>query len=134
VAASLAMSERQNETLLDLMFVGQQTYCFTTGRGVDHIPHLQEILAAVQASSSDTFLQLQQAVLSRLAQCSSFICVLMHWDELRQQLVGKLSAQGLPVAVFLLHEGALTLEQCPNKPEFFYLLDYQQLEAGLAAI
>lgn len=134
VAASVAMTEQQHEALLDLMFVGQQTYCFTTGRGIDHLPNLQEILASVQASPDDTFLQLQQAVLSRVGQCCSFVCVLMHWDELRQQLIKKLLAQGLPVAVFLVHEGSLTMEQCANKPEFFYVLDYQKLETELAAI
>jgi hypothetical protein len=128
------MSERQNEALLDLMFVGQQTYCFTTGRGVDHLQSLQEILASVQASSDDTFLQLQEAVLNRLGQCCSFACVLMCWDETRQQLIKKLSAHDLPVAVFLVHDGSLTMEQCANKPEFFYLLNYQQLGLDLAAI
>lgn len=134
VAASLAMTEQQQDALLDLMFVGQQTYCFTSGRGVDHLPHLQEILASVQASSNDSFLQLQQAVLSRLGQCCSFVCVLLNWDELRQQLVKKLLAQGLPVAVFLLHDGTLMREQCANKPEFFYLLNYQHLETELALL
>jgi uncharacterized protein (DUF58 family) len=134
VAASVAMLERQNESLLDLMFVGQQTYCFTTGRGVDHLPHLQEILASVQSSAEENFLQLQQAVFSRVAQCSSFVCVLMHWDEQRQQLLKSLAARGLPVVVFLLHDGSLSKELCANKPEFFYLLNYHRLETELAAI
>lgn len=134
VAASLAMSEQQHEALLDLMFVGQQTYCFTSGRSVDHLPKLQEILASVQASSNDTFLPLQQAVLSRLGLCSSFVCVLLHWDESRQQLLKKLAAHGIPVAVFLLHDGSLNREQCANQPEQFFLLNYQQLETELAAI
>lgn len=134
VAASLALVEEQNEALLDLMFVGDQTYCFTSGRGVNHLPHLQEILASVQGSDKDTFLQLQQAVLSRVGQCSSFVCVLMHWDEARQQLIKNLTAHALPVAVFLLHDGSLSRAQCPNLPEFFYLLNYQNLAAELAVI
>ena len=134
VAASIAMSERQNEALLDLMFVGLETYCFTTGRGVDHLPHLQEILASVEPSSDTVFEKLQQRVLSHSKQCSSFICVLMHWDEARQSLIKQLLANGFPVAVFLLTDGHLTLDQCINKPEYFYLLDYHHLAADLAAI
>jgi uncharacterized protein (DUF58 family) len=134
IAASVAMMERQTESLLDLMFVGQETYCFTTGRGVDHLPHLQEILASVQGSDADNFLQLQQAVLSRAGQCSSFVCVLMHWDDMRQQLLKTLAAQGLPVAVFLVHDGSLSTAQCANKPQHFYLLNYQHLETELAAL
>jgi hypothetical protein len=134
VAASLAMNERQQEALLDLMFAGDKTYCFTVGRGVDQLPHLQEILAQVQANPVDTFVSLQEAVLARLEQCSSFVCVLLRWDAQRQALMQTLAAQQLPVAVFLLNDGQLTAAQCQNKPEFFYLLNYQQLAKDLAAV
>lgn len=134
VAASIAMTERQNEALLDLMFVGIETYCFTTGRGIDHLPHLQEILASVQASSESSFDKLQEAVLKNAGRCSSFVCVLMRWDEARQKLIKQLQGNGLPVAVFLLDDGSLNLDECENKPEHFYLLDYHQLAADLAAI
>ena len=134
VAASIAVNERQNEALLDLMFVGLQAYCFTTGRGVDHLPHLLEILAAVQASPEGSFAQLQQAVLARAGLCSSLICVLMHWDEARQDFIMQLRTRDLPVAVFLLHDGSLTREQCANKPDHFYLLDYHYLAEQLAAL
>jgi uncharacterized protein (DUF58 family) len=134
VAASIAVNERQNEALLDLMFVGLQAYCFTTGRGVDHLPHLLEILASVQSSPEGSFAQLQQAVLARAGLCSSLICVLMHWDEPRQDFIKQLHTRDLPVAVFLLHDGSLTREQCANKPEHFYLLDYHHLAEQLAAL
>ncbi|TAK62282.1 DUF58 domain-containing protein [Methylobacter sp.] len=134
VAASIAIDERQNEALLDLMFVGLQTYCFTAGRGVDQLLHLQEILAAVQSTSEGSFARLQQAVLARAGLCSSLVCVLMHWDEARQDFIKQLLAHDLPVAVFLLHDGSLTGQQCANKPEHFYLLDYHHLAEQLAAL
>lgn len=134
VAASIAINERQNEALLDLMFLGLQTYCFTTGRGVDQLPHLQEILASVQASAEDSFTRLQQAVLARAGLCSNLVCVLMHWDQTRQDLINQVLARDLPVAVFLLHDGSLSTQQCANKPEHFYLLDYHHLAEQLAAL
>ncbi len=134
VAASIAVNEQQNEALLDLMFVGLQAYCFTSGRGVDQLPHLLEILASVQSSAEGSFAQLQQAVLARAALCSSLICVLMHWDETRQDFIKQLLTHDLPVAVFLLHDGSLAREQCVNKPEHFYLLDYHHLAEQLAAL
>lgn len=134
VAASLAMCEQQNEALLDLMFAGEKTYCFTAGRGVGQLPQLQEVLAQVQASSDESFVKLQQAVLARLGQCSSFLCVLLRWDEQRQQLVQQLLAQQLPVAVFLVHEGQKNRQDYPNKPPVFYLLNCQQLGLDLAAM
>ncbi|MGZ5054638.1 MAG: DUF58 domain-containing protein [Methylobacter sp.] len=134
LVASIAASERQHEALLDLMFVGLQAYCFTAGRGVDQLAHLQEILAAVQTAEHGSFAQLQQAVLARAGLCSSLVCVLMHWDQARQDFIKLLSAQGLPVAVFLLHDGSLTRQQCEYKPEHFYLLDYHHLAEQLAAL
>ncbi len=134
VAASIAVNERQNEALLDLMFVGLQTYCFTAGRGVDQLPHLQEILAAVQSSEQDSFTQLQRAVLDRIGLCSSLVCVLMHWDQARQDFIKQLLSHDLPIAVFLLHDGSLTQQQCANKPEHFYLFDYHRLAEQLAAL
>lgn len=134
VAASLANSEQNHEALFDLLFVGLQSYCFTAGRGVDQHSHLQEILASVQASSETSFELLQQTVLARLALCSSLLCVMMHWDETRQNFIQQLMAHGLPVAVFLLHDGSLTLELCPKKPPHFYLLDYRHLAEQLAGL
>jgi len=134
VAASIAASERQHEALLDLMFVGLQSYCFTAGRSVDQLAHLQEILATVQPTAHGSFAQLQQTVLARVGLCSSLVCVLLHWDQARQDFIKQLSAQGLPVAVFLLHDGSLTSQQCAYQPEHFYLLDYHHLAEQLAAL
>ena len=39
------------ESLLDLMFVGPEAYCFTAGRGVGHTDQLLEVLACVGAVS-----------------------------------------------------------------------------------
>ncbi len=133
-AASLAINQRQNEALLDLMFVGLQAHCFTMGRGVDQLPHLLEILASVQSSEKDSFAQIQHAVLAHAGICSSLVCVLMHWDKDRQDFIKQLLACGLPVAVFLLHDGSLSRQQCANKPEHFQLLDYHHLAEQLAAL
>ena len=47
VAASFASSITTPESLLDLMFVGTQAYCFTSGRGIGHAERMLEILASV---------------------------------------------------------------------------------------
>ncbi len=134
VAASLAISEQQNDALLDLMFVDQQAYRFTAGRGLDHMPHLQEILASVQASQTDEFKRLEQSVLNHAGQCSSLVCVLLHWDLQRQQLIQQLTAKQIPLAVFLIHHDQLQLEAVSDKPEHFYLIDHHQIAEQLLQI
>jgi len=132
VAASLAMSEGQNDALLDLMFVGNDAYRFTTGRGVDHMPHLQEVLASVQQSNAQSFEQLQRAVNQHAQQCSSLYCVLLHWNKERQDFIQSMLVQNVPLAVFLIHDGTLIKETLVNKPEHFYLIDMLQIEESLA--
>ncbi len=133
VAASIASNERQNDALLDLMFVAREAYCFTSGRGLDQLPHLLEILASVQATVEDQFSLLQQTVLSHADRCSSLVCVLLHWDIQRQLLIKQLLAQDIPVAVFLIHQGQL--QQIADKPEYFYPIDSRyQLADQLAQI
>jgi uncharacterized protein (DUF58 family) len=133
VAASVCMSERETDSLLDLMFVGEAAHCFTSGRGVDHMPHIQEILASVQRSSAE-FGQLEEAVMNNVQLCSSSVCVLMSWNEERKALVQKLQQQNIPLAVFLIHDGSLNCETIKDRPEQFHLIDYNRIAADLAAI
>ena len=48
VAASFACTVLTQESLLDLLFVGPQSYCFTAGRGLAQADQMLEILAAVR--------------------------------------------------------------------------------------
>ncbi len=48
VAASFACTVLTQESLLDLLFVGPEAYCFTAGRGLAHADQMLEILASVQ--------------------------------------------------------------------------------------
>ena len=134
VAASLVMSERDNEALLDLMFVGNEAYRFTSGRGIDQMRHLQEILASVQASDAESFTRLAQAVNAHSEQCSSLVCVLLHWDKQRQDFCKALATQGIAFAVFLIHDGSLIEAELINKPENCYLINSHQIAEDLAAV
>lgn len=134
VAASVAMSERQNDALLDLMFVEQKAYCFTAGRGVDHMPHLQEILASVQPGFQDAFGRLEQAVMAHAGQCSSLVCVLLHWDRPRREFIQRVQAMEIPVAVFFIHSGDIDIDALADKPAGFYPLDYRHLDEQLSLL
>lgn len=102
VAASFACTVLTQESLLDLLFVGPQAYCFTAGRGVAHADQMLEILASVQPCEGRTFDTLERLVLGHVGVVSGCICVLLAWDETRQRLVGKLKALGLPVLALVI--------------------------------
>ena len=130
VAASIAVSVETQESLLDLMFVGPETYCFTTGRGVGNTDRLLEVLACVSACHDKPFRALQRAVIERHDTLSSCVCVLLAWDEPRQELVRRLAALGTPTRVFVVGErGALD-----GLPPHVHRLEVGRIGEGLARL
>ncbi len=89
VAASFACTVLTQESLLDLLFVGAQSYCFTAGRGLAHADQMLEILASVRACGDKPFATLEHLVLGHVSVVSGCICVLQKWDEARKAFGGK---------------------------------------------
>ena len=67
VAASFACTILTQESLLDLLFVGNQSYCFTAGRGLAHADQMLEILASVKHCADKKFEALEHLVLNHVA-------------------------------------------------------------------
>ncbi len=138
VAASFACALPTQESLLDLLFVGPQSYCFTAGRGVAHVEQMLEILASVRACSDRPFRALEHLVLSHVGVVSGCICVLMAWDEPRREFIRKLKALGIPVLVLVIVPSGRgqPLDPGPlrDEPDHFHVLQTGQVELGLARL
>ncbi len=104
VAASLVIAEPQRDSLLDLLFAEQQAHCFTAGRGLSGTLGLLEVLAGVRPVGQGHFDLLAQPILQGARALSGAVCVLLDWDQARQNLVKSLCAMGLPVCVLLVRE------------------------------
>ena len=102
VAASFACTVLTQESLLDLLFVGNQSYCFTAGRGLGRADQMLEILASIRHCADKGFDTLEQLVLNHISVVSGCICVLQRWDAARRKFVAKLRALGLPVMVLVI--------------------------------
>lgn len=102
VAASFAVSIPDQDSLLDLMFIGNRAYRFTTGRGLAQSENMLEILACVQPCREQSFATLTHLILTHAREMSGFICVLLEWDDARRELVAKLRGAGVPVQVFVI--------------------------------
>lgn len=106
VAASFASSAGTQESLLDLLFVGPETFAVTAGRGVGHVERLLEILAAVQPCRDQPFDTLERLLLERLATLSGTVCVLLAWDAPRRALVNRLRGLGVPTLAMVVIDPA----------------------------
>jgi uncharacterized protein (DUF58 family) len=137
VAASFTCTIPEQESLLDLLFVGSQAYCFTSGRGVSHTEHLLEVLAAVTPAPEAEFFMLRDLVLRHAPAVTGCICVFLTWDEARQNLVQQLRMMDLPVLVLIVTEnpdGNVDPGPMRDCPERFRLLEVGKVKEGLARL
>jgi uncharacterized protein (DUF58 family) len=137
VAASFACALLTQESLLDLLFVGNRSYCFTAGRGLAHADQILEILASVKNCGDKEFSTLEQLVLNHVSAVSGCLCVLQRWDEPRQRLVKTLRALGIPLLVMVLvRPGKKPLDAGPlrDEPENFRVLEIGRIGEQLAEL
>src|SRR5665213_2426830 len=136
VAASLAYTIQNQDSLLDLMFVGLQAYCFTSGRGVGHIEQILEVLASVRVCPEKEFSALESLVLTHATDLSGCICIFLSWDDPRKKLVSALLSRGVPLRVFVVADGGETMPPGPmaEQPENFHVLPMGHLAETLATL
>lgn len=130
VASSFACTALTQESLLDLLFVGAQSYCFTAGRGQGGTDRLLEALAGAQACPNKPFSELHASVAGRGASLSGVVCVLVGYDEPRRKFVAHLRGLGLPVRVFIVTDGPTKVEA----DAMTHVLEVGRIAEGLARV
>ncbi|BDS06181.1 hypothetical protein NT6N_12210 [Oceaniferula spumae] len=99
VAASFAASIDTRETLLDLMFIRDEAYVFSAGRGEERIDKMLEVLAGVQCEPIQDFEALQNLVLRYRDDLTACICIFTGWCEQRRDTVQNLQRAGVELKV-----------------------------------
>lgn len=135
VAASLAVSIRDQDALLDLLFVGDRAWRFTSGRGLAGTENMLEILACVACCTTSPFQALEQLVLQHAAESSGFICIFLDWDGQRRHLVRRLRALHMPVKVIVINQtgNREMAEDDPmlDQPQYFWVLEAGNIQQSL---
>ncbi|HEY5041725.1 MAG TPA: DUF58 domain-containing protein [Verrucomicrobiae bacterium] len=134
VAASFACTILTQESLLDLLFVENKSYCFTAGRGLAHADQMLEILASVKNCADKGFETLEHLVLNHISVVSGGICIFQRWDEARKNFVGKLRALGVPLLVLVVTlplKNKLDAGPMRDEPENFQVLEIGKIEERL---
>jgi len=134
VAASFACTLITQESLLDLLFVGPQAYCFTAGRGLAHADQMLEILASVKVCPDQSIERLENLVVQHAGTVSGCICVLLAWDEPRRKLLEKLAAMGVPTIVLLVVEPGTKVDLSHEAFGDIHVLEAGKIEEGLAKL
>ena len=138
IAASFVCSIQTQESLLDLMFVGTEAYCFTSGRGLSHTDAILEILASVRACTNKPFSALPPLVIERASLLSGCICVLIAWDEERKKFIDLLAELGVPLVVLVITDDRSSQALDPNSMkalhENIHILHVGKIEEGVAEL
>lgn len=138
VAASLVLAMEGRETLLDLMFIGPEAYCFTSGRGLADTDQMLEILASVDVCKDKPFDSLFPLIARRANLLSAAVCVFLDWDDRRQNLISRLRQLGIFLKVIIVVSPDSHVQHLPgpmqDRPEHFHCLDAGGLREGLAAL
>lgn len=136
VAASIVYSGRENDALLDLLFAGRKVYQFTSGRGIDFMPHIQEILASVQLSPEADFNLFTSTVLQHLPVCNSLICIFLHWDDKRRTFYKQLQTINIPILALVIYDSRTEPDPALPISEYGEItsIDSRNIAEGLARL
>lgn len=99
VAASFAASIDTRETLLDLMFIRDEAFAFTAGRGEERVDRMLEILAGVSCEPVSDFDALQKLVLQYQDELTACICIFTGWCAQRSATVQRLHRAGMELKI-----------------------------------
>ncbi|WP_200389968.1 DUF58 domain-containing protein [Roseibacillus ishigakijimensis] len=132
IASSFVVSMNTQECLLDLLFLGDQSYRLTAGQGVARRAKLLEALATVTSNQQDNFKDLEALIKKESSHLTALIAIFPDWSPSRQLLVQSLQARGMVIHSLIVGDDQVsaTFEQFPVPQA--HLLSLSQIPADLA--
>lgn len=139
IAASMICNFQNRESLLDLMFVNTEAYCFSSGRGMVQTGKMLEILSCVQTCNDRDIGSLQSLVKQSVGLLSGCICILLSWDQERKNFIQNLLSHGLPLVVIVItKDDPDRIQHDPgpmkNMIHRFHAVQAGNIEKGLASL
>ena len=102
IAASFMTAQKEQDALLDLMFIGNNTYRFTSGRGLGGTESILEVLACIEPVYQSNIKEMEIMLDEYSHECSGLICIFLNMTEERKNFIEKLSYYNIPVKVLIV--------------------------------
>ena len=109
LTAAIAHARSDGEYIVDLFAAGPDLYVFRTGRSTAHFENILEILACLDRSETNPFVEIEPALREAVSMLSTAVFVFMDWDEAREQIVQMAQEFGCSVKVYIVRDGETTL-------------------------
>ncbi len=134
IAASFMSAQKEQDALLDLMFVGNNTYRFTSGRGLAGTENILEILACIEPVFESNIKHMELMLKEVAHECSALICILLDLDDSRKELLNILFQFNIPVKVLLITESSdLDMDNVSHQKEI-HTIHHDSLQHDLDAL
>jgi uncharacterized protein (DUF58 family) len=104
IAASFMTAQKEQDALLDLMFIGNNTYRFTSGRGLGGTENIMEVLACIKPVYESNIKSMEVMLNEYMHECSALICILLDLDKPRQRLLRTLASYNVPIKVLIISD------------------------------
>ncbi len=101
VAAALTDVLARQDFLIDLVAAGDKVQRFTTGRALDHMEHVLELLACLESGDRLDTVALSEALVPEASRLSVVFFVLTGWDPAWRTLIEQVRGLGLAVRVVM---------------------------------
>ena len=111
IAASYICSLQARESILDLMFVGNRLYSFSSGRGLAQREKMLGIMACVESCTDKTILELVPALRSGINNISSAICIFLDWQDDHKKIIQVFKEARVPVFIVVVTDDKLKMEE-----------------------
>lgn len=102
IAASFMTAQKEQDALLDLIFTGNKTYRFTSGRGLGGTESILEVLACVEPVFQSNLKNMEMMLKQYIHECSGLICIILGLDKERIQFINELSKLDTPVKTLVV--------------------------------
>jgi len=131
VAASFMTAQKEQDALLDLMFINNNAYRFTSGRGLGSTNNIMEVLACIKPVFESNIKSMESMLKEYMHECSALICILLNLDEPRQQLLEALSYFNVPIKVLVITESDETQLKSIASISDINLIRHDNIQADL---
>ncbi len=97
--AAICHHLERRDYIVDLFAAGPEIYRFQAGRSLGRLEDVLGILATITPHAGEPFDDLSPEIVKEIAQISSAILVLMHWNDIRRELIEQLTSAGVSLKV-----------------------------------
>lgn len=129
LTASIAQALHDTEAIIDVFAAGPELYIFQAIPGLTHFDSVLEILASVDLTGQDPLDKISPAVLESMESISLAICVLLDWNDSREQLAQRILEAGCGLKIIIVRDGATT-RPVPSQFDNHVVLTPESIQQG----